>query len=78
MNYLISNDMTFPYNDIYGIPYGKYNVSTNPPIKNPNYVDALSKNIVFTINNETIPFSLVPISSNQLSLTVPVSKSYSG
>jgi hypothetical protein len=47
-------------------------------VKNPNYIDALSKNIVFTIDNETIPLSVVPISSNQISLTAPVSKSYSG
>jgi hypothetical protein len=77
-NYLLQNSYTYPYYDKYGIPYGKYNVSTNKPIKNPNFADALQNNIALTINNDTIPFTMVPLSSNQFKLTASVSRSYYG
>lgn len=77
-NYLITNGLTYPFYDVYGIPFGKYNVSTNAPIKNPNYVDALQNNIDVSINNEKIPFTMVALSSNQFQLTASVARSYYG
>lgn len=77
-NYLQQSGRTFSYYDSNGIPFGKYNLSSNAPLKSPNFADALKSNIVFSINNESLPFSLVALSSNQFKLTASVSKSYSG
>lgn len=70
--------MTYSYYDKYGIPYGKYNLSSNQAIKSPNFADALQKNIALTINNDNIPFTLIPLSSNQFKLAASVSRSYYG
>lgn len=65
-------------NDRFGIPYGKVNISANPAVKNPNYVDALSNNLVIKIGNDTIPYQMVGLSNNQFSLIANVDKSYYG
>lgn len=45
---LYAND-TFQYKDDYGIPFGKYKLSTTSEVFNPNYINALSKNLVLKI-----------------------------
>lgn len=83
IKYLYRNDQLLNghasnFYDSSGIPFGKYNLSTNAAVKNPNFADALKSNMVFSINNESIPFTMVPLSSNQFKLTASVGKSYSG
>jgi len=70
--------MSFAYKDQYGIPYGKYNLSTNKALKNPNFVDALSNNLVLLMDNKVVPYSISAKSNNQFALTASVSRSYYG
>lgn len=77
-NYLLQSGRSWDYYDASGIPFGKYNLSSNAAPKSPSFAEALKSNIVLSINNETIPFTMVPLSSNQFQLTASVSKSYSG
>lgn len=56
IKYLYRNDQLLnghgsSYYDANGIPFGKYNLSSNAAVKNPNFADALKNNIVFSINN---------------------------
>jgi hypothetical protein len=50
-DYLIQYGFIYNYYDKYNIPYGKYKLSSNPPIKNPNFADALASNVEFKIKN---------------------------
>lgn len=70
--------MTYSYYDNYGIPYGKYNLTTNTAIKNPNFVDALANNMQIVIGNSTVPFTITSLSNNQFAVTASVSQSYYG
>ncbi len=63
---------------MYGLPYGKYNLSYNPAISNPNLVDALSRNLIFTISGDIIPYSLQATSNNTFILTARPTQTYLG
>jgi len=43
--YQKNNEIYAAYTDKYGIPYGKVNISSNTPVKNQNFIDALSNNL---------------------------------
>ncbi len=43
--YQKNNEIYAAYGDKYGIPFGKVNISTNTPVKNQNFIDALSNNL---------------------------------
>lgn len=55
---MLYNNASISYRDSNGLPYGKYNLSYNSMIANPNLVDALSRNLIFTISGDVIPYSL--------------------
>jgi hypothetical protein len=77
-HYIQTYGITNYYNDRYGIPCGKYNLSTNTAVVNPNFVDALSNNLVLTIGSDLIPFTVKANSNNQFTMTASVTKSYYG
>lgn len=62
--------------DSNGLPYGKYNLSYNSPIPSPNLIDALSKNLIFTIAGDVIPYSLQATSDNFFILTARPTQTY--
>lgn len=77
-NYEQTHNMKFNYFDKWNIPYGKYNLSTNQALRNPNYVDALASNLAIVINNQSLSYAINSNSNNQFAITATVPQSYHG
>jgi hypothetical protein len=77
-NYQQSSNNYALYTDQFGIPYGKVNISANPAVKSPSFIDALTSNLVILIGKDVIPYQVASISPNQFSIIATVSKSYYG
>ena len=76
--YQLSSGIHAKYNDMFGIPSGKVNLTASPPVQNPHFADALSKNLVVTIGNDTVQPKIVAASGNQFFVTSALSRSYFG
>ena len=66
------------YTDKFGIPYGKVNLTSNPPVANPCFLNALSENLVVVIGNDTIQYKIVAASSTVYYVTAALTRSYYG
>ena len=50
----------------------------SPPVTSPHFADALSKNLVVNIGNDTVQPKIVAASGNQFFVTSALSRSYFG
>jgi len=73
---LLYENYTYQYRNEYGIPWGKYQLSSSPVIVNPNYVDALSRILVFKISDEIISYTIEGVSNNRFLLRTRPTRTY--
>ena len=67
------------YTDIYGIPYGKVNLTVSQPVINQNFIGALSNNLVLTIGGDVIAYQIVAVSATTYRITTTaLPRSYYG
>jgi hypothetical protein len=66
------------YTDVYGIPYGKVNLTKSQAVVNPHYADALANNLALTIGSDNVRFQVIAVSPTVFYITAALSRSYYG
>jgi len=78
LNHVWKENIDPYYTDQYGVMYGKYNISSSTAPRNPNYVDALARNLAVQVGGVNLPYSITPVSNSQFRILATTPQSFNG